>query len=464
MKRTKYEGGETNRLVITGMIVNRHVLATIADKWKEPGLFPEPWCNIVGQWCVDYYEKYQKAPKKAIETLFEKWSKKHRDKDTVSIIESFLGKLSKQYETQRKAYHSEYILDQAKDLFTNAGLIELEEDIQQCRMAGDYKKAKELVAKFTPIEMGTNAGVDLFSKSGKEIVRHSFEEQREPLFVYKGAMGNFIGEHFCRGNFISLMAPEKRGKTWFLLEFGMKPALQGCKVAFFECGDMSQAQITRRFMTRLAKRPMKAGEYKIPTGLMPGEPPEVQNKIKTYKEDLDWNEAWEGVRKIMDKGKGGNFRLYTYPNDTISAAGIRAVLQKEKRNGFIPDVVLVDYADILASPPGFMGDSRDAINGTWKTLRSINLEMDNLLITATQSDALSYDAKTLGKKHFSNDKRKFAHVTGMLGLNQTEDEKIAGLMRLNWIVLREGEFSESKTVTVATSFATARPIMFSTFT
>ena len=45
----------------------------------------------------------------------------------------------------------------------------------------------------------------------------------------------------------------------------------------------------------------------------------------------------------------------------------------------------------------------------------------------------------------------------MIGLNQTPEEKEIGVMRLNWVILREGVFVETKCVYVAGCLAIANP-------
>jgi hypothetical protein len=85
------------------------------------------------------------------------------------------------------------------------------------------------------------------------------------------------------------------------------------------------------------------------------------------------------------------------------------------------------------------------------------------VVTATQTAARGYDAITQSQKHFSEDKRKLAHVTGMVGLNQTVKEKEKGIMRLNWIELREGWYSERQCCYVATCFELANMAVKSCF-
>ncbi|KKK61364.1 hypothetical protein LCGC14_3015050, partial [marine sediment metagenome] len=74
----------------------------------------------------------------------------------------------------------------------------------------------------------------------------------------------------------------------------------------------------------------------------------------------------------------------------------------------------------------------------------------------TQSDAASYGVRTQTMRNFSNDKRKMAHVTGMLGLNQGEKEKALCVMRLNWVVLRESPYQMRQCLYVGQCLALGR--------
>ena len=57
-------------------------------------------------------------------------------------------------------------------------------------------------------------------------------------------------------------------------------------------------------------------------------------------------------------------------------------------------------------------------NEIWKNLRALSQSRNCLVLTATQADAKSYEKNVLTMSNYSEDKRKFAHVTAMYGLNQ----------------------------------------------
>jgi len=126
-------------------------------------------------------------------------------------------------------------------------------------------------------------------------------------------------------------------------------------------------------------------------------------------------------------------------------------------------VIIIDYADLLV--PEVKMDFRHQQNEIWKGLRSLSQEKHALVVTATQADAKSYEADLLKLKNFSEDKRKYAHVTACYGLNQDKDdrEKGMGIMRINEIVIREGEFSNRNEVKVLQNLRRGRPFLTSYF-
>jgi hypothetical protein len=132
----------------------------------------------------------------------------------------------------------------------------------------------------------------------------------------------------------------------------------------------------------------------------------------------------------------------------------------ERQDGFVPDVVAVDYADILAPDKDTEKfDFRNQSNITWQRLRSLSQERHCLVLTATQAAASAYGKETLAMSDFSEDKRKFAHVTSMFGLNRTSREKALGIMRMNQLTLRDSFSDESNFVTVLQCLERGRPII-----
>jgi hypothetical protein len=183
-------------------------------------------------------------------------------------------------------------------------------------------------------------------------------------------------------------------------------------------------------------------------------------KKRSQVDPLTWRDGLRTGKRFMKHLRGGkDFQLLCVPNSTMSVSQIEGQLDIwEASHNFVPDVIVVDYADILA-PEDRRVEFRHQENEKWKALRRLSQSRHCLVITATQADAAAYEKKLLRQKNFSEDKRKYAHVTGMLGINQTDEEKRRGLMRLNWLMLREGEFTVKRVVTVLQCLAIGRPVL-----
>lgn len=328
------------------------------------------------------------------------------------------------------------------------------------------EKALARLNTFRKVELGTGSYVDLLTDfSAMEDV---FMVAQEAIVEYPDALGEFFGTSLERDGFISFLGSEKKGKTWLMLDLAWRAMEQRRRVAFFEIGDLSQRQILNRFYVRAARHPMKAGDYLWPTKITRFEEglPEVEWKKLSFESGIDMQIAKAACKETLKskiRSKKSNLRISTHPNSSISVSGIRNVIDGwEREDGWVPDVIVVDYADILAPEAGYT-ESRDQINASWKAMRRMSQELHCLVVTATQANAQSYKVNTIDRSNFSEDKRKFAHVTGMIGINQDETEKENNIIRLNWVVLRESGFSTKKCVFAAQCLALASPLVRSTF-
>lgn len=439
------------RQILIGMIVDRTVLGRISSKWTG-GMFQNSWANLIGSWCIKYFNKYEKAPMKHIDSIFNNWANSSKDKETIKLVEEFLFSLSEEYKELKRESNSDYILDLAGKHFNQVKLLKLTEQIQDDIDGGEVDKADSRILTYSKVEIGFGEGIDVFQD--KEAIRKAFESNSEPLIIYSGALGEFFGDHLERDGFVAFTGPEKRGKSLWLEEIAFRAVLQRRKVAYFQAGDMSESQVMRRFMQRVSKRPIKKGKIKYPIRI--GEKddkniPVVKTEIRKYDDYLDWREARRNCEELMRskvKSNESYLKLFAYRNTELHVRTIDSALQSKEREGWIPDVVVIDYADNM-DMTYYGKEGRDCINETWSKLRSISQRLHCLLVTATQSDTASYSTEIIRQKNFSDDKRKNAHVTGMIGINQSEEEKERGLMRLNWVELREGKYVSNRCVYIA---------------
>ena len=449
--------GSVERKLLTGMVVSTSFLDE-ATGFYDPDLIEAKHVRIVAEWCVQYYQRYAKAPGIHIKDIYDSHADQMEPAEK-ELISDLLSGLSDEYERADKL-NVPYLLDQAENYFKTQSLSNLYQEGKGLLLRGDVAGAEGLLSEYKRIGRPSSLGTNPFTDA--EGMMRAFESDATPLFTFPGELGWMLNEELNRDKFLVFMGPEKRGKTWWCNEVAIRAAMARCNVALFQVGDMSEEQIKIRLAVRLAgksNRERYCGEHECPTPNNSG----IGCSYKTIPsvKPLTWRDAWKTGQRFLGRIKGRDFRLSVHPSDQLSVAGLKLILDNwDTFDNFIPDVIVIDYVDNLA-PENRREEYRHQINRTWKLLRGLSQERHCLVATATQASADSYDQATISMKHFSENKLKNAHVTAMVGLNQTIEEKRARLMRLNMIIQREGEFYADQSVTVAQDLWQGRPFLFS---
>lgn len=467
MKIESYDDRRGNE-VLTGMIVSSQVLGKIAARWKDGGLFPSKWANIVGQLCVDYHNRHGKAPRRSVRSLFESWAVKRRDSATVQLVETYLAQLSAAYEQQSRV-NGAHVLDVAQAYFTDVRLGKMLAVVKGHMDAGKQAEALETVASFARVDIGGSATVDVL-ESREELANALSQEEDEDIVTYDGGAGEFFRHALEREGLIAFCGPEKRGKTWWLVDMACRAVAQRRRVFFFEVGDMPKKRVYQRFAARFAAWPVRSSSGWPFTVEVPkswdGKAPKC--KLKTFDKPLAVERAWDafvGFKENRLKSDKVFFKMQVHPASCCSVRDIRNAVADEARNGWAADVIVIDYADILAAPYGRL-EGRDKIDRVWQDLSALRQEAHALVVTATQAKRTAYNReehKVLTMEDISEDKRKLGHATGVIGINVSDAEKKAGRTRINWMALREKEFSPYRVCYTAGCLALANPCMISLY-
>lgn len=453
VKRRKIDSQRERRILIA-LITNTPFL-TQAVRMLDLDLITTPHFRQVAEWCVTHAKKYGKAPGEHIETLYHTWSEDNENTTLVESVHDFLDTLSKEYEKEHTTSDTKFLLQDLATFLNRRRIEKIQESVGYALTHGDVAEAEKALLLYRPAEIEKDTSILPLTK---KVWIEPFSEPLKPLISFSGDAGRFFNRALVRNGLVAIQAPEKTGKTWWLIEFMIRALRQRHKVAMFQVGDLSQKQFLLRLAMRWAGRPLwpdMCGRIKIPKRVVIDDGEDIGYLLKhvtrRVTHPVDRKSAVVGYRRF--KRSCGvstkNLRVSVHAMNSINVEGINTILDQWKRvEGFEPDVVLIDYADILAPEPSGRRHEHDrnVINDTWKALRRLSQERENLVITATQANAQSYtqEPRLQTMRNFSEDKRKLAHVTGMFALNQTPDEKDIQGMRLNWIVLREAPFNTNR--------------------
>ena len=509
----------TERLIVTGLINSTEYLQQVRPVWDQK-LISARSAQELAKWCIEFYDEYNKAPERNIEDIYyDKKDSKEIPIDMIEELQESLEDLASEYD---ETFNVQYALDQTNKYFKKRHLDLHQEELRELMQNGDLGAAESLAASYKGVTFDLANDLDLGKGEALDRVENVFMGLSDPLFRYPGKLGDMLNPHMIRGGFVSLMASEKRGKSFWLLDMAVRSTYNRSKVAFFQAGDMTEAQQIKRiasYLTKLPSHEAYAGKIYVPVvdcyknqldtcekeerrcGFGPftgGQYDEDDIRKSVTKESLKeawedfgddyrpctvcrefknnfWGTPWLIPRNVthavnVDEAKnrmksffidkGRNFRISTHPNNTLTITAIKNILNRwERIDGFVPDVIVIDYADLLVAEK--TKEFRHAQNEIWKDLRALSQSRDCLVLTATQADAKSYDSNLLKMSNYSEDKRKYAHVTAMFGLNQDKRgrEKQIGIMRINQLVAREGEFDNNVTVSVLQSLSLGQPFL-----
>ena len=502
------------RRILIGLITNTEYLQQIQSEWNSEYL-ESSTARLISGWVWEYFEKYQKAPMQDIDGMYLKKLKKGLNKDLAEEIENeILPELSQEY--VQNTITTPFLLDETLAYFTKRQLILHKENIEYLIEKDEIEQAKKESENFKIIEKSKQEGLDLSDPVVLDKLDEAFNTNYQNVLKFPSALGEFWNDEMRRGAFVGFMGMAKRGKTYWLLEFMMRAYKQGKKVVFFQAGDMTEKEQLVRVSSYLAKKSTRErdiGTLYIPCqdciknqldtcdkqirecdfGVFDNirERTDItkENLIEALKDNPDykpcyncaewqknkWGSVWfkrTEIKSVLTareaKRVWENFfiktqrkiKLFSYSNGTLNISEMKRVLDKLKRDeDFEPELILVDYVDIMEAEKE--REHRHKENEKWKGLRRISQEYNALVITPTQTDADSYDKDRLEMKNFSEDRRKYDHVTAMYGLNQDKKgrEKEIGTMRINRIALREGDFHSSQEVYVLQRLEIGRPFL-----
>lgn len=507
------------RKIIIGLITSTEFIQQIRNVFNVQ-LLESQMANRLAGWCLGYYDIYKEAPKQNIEGIYYQKLKEGLPKSIAEEIEQdILPALSEEYEQEK--FNLNYLLDQTFAYFKEQHLKQHSDSIQALVDEGELLEAEQLACTFKPLADDSGIDLDLSNETALKRVEKAFAEAKTPIVRYPRQLGEFWNAQMVRGGFVALMGSDKRGKTFWLLDIAMRASRQKAKVAFFQAGDMTEDQQIIRigvYLTKKSNLKKYSGKMYQPVrdcvwnqldscdreerecdfGIFKNRSDEalrneitLDELIEKYKDNPDYHpcynckqyqsrqlgavwiqtvdtgnpltvdEAKEAFTAFFIKNKR-QFKLSSHANGTLSVKQMKALLDVwEKQDDFVPDIVIVDYADLLV--PEVRMEFRHQQDAIWKGLRNLSQERHCLVVTATQADAKGYVKNRLTIGDFSEDKRKNAHITAMWGLNQDPKgrEKKLGIMRINEIVIREGDFSNLNEVTVLQNLRRGTPFLSS---
>jgi len=142
------------------------------------------------------------------------------------------------------------------------------------------------------------------------------------------------------------------------------------------------------------------------------------------------------VANVVSKLKG-NLTIKYYPTKTASCSTIRAHIEKMIMLGKKPDLVIVDYADLLRGAVS-RKEMRHELESIYEDLRGIAGEYEVPMFTASQANRSALEQDVIEADKISESYSKVMIADFVLSLSRKVTDKIAGTGRWHIIKNRFG--------------------------
>ena len=455
-------------------------LFEVASEYKR-GLLQNLSIERIVTLCISHYNHYNEAPcDKITELVTNAGSLNQINESMLADIHIVLSA----FKTQAEATDIDYEITEAFKYFTKQSIELVAGEAQQLAGEGKLTEAVRLLSEVTPVERKRLEGGDILAADDHEI-EDLFLDMEERLITLPGELGKLMNNTLVRNGFVSLFGRNKVGKSHWLIYLARMARNQGNKVIFISTGDMTRKQCEMRILqgdgrtTRSEyyindqRTPMldcklnQTGECFEREGV--GDLLDDFNNIKkpalieddryipctkcnkckmtvSYKRQQRPLLTPELAKRLRDKwaslGKEGVLHVEAFTSGALTRAGMTSAVNRIcKRYGWDhPDVVILDYADIMAKEAR---DERESVNERWKYLRGFSDTFDCLLVTATQANSSSFDFEDLTLRAFTEDRRKLDHVTAFFAINQKPEERTEDIWRIAALNKREHPFNEA---------------------
>ena len=201
-----------------------------------------------------------------------------------------------------------------------------------------------------------------------------------------------------------VIAPAGAGKSWVLSALGANALKQGKTVVHYTL-ELNKIYTALRYDS-------------IITGLdnsnLPLHRETIENKVKNLP---------------------GKLIVENYPTKSASTLTLKSHLDRCIGLGNEPDVIIVDYADLLK---GHNKELRYELRQIYEGLRSLSAEYNCPVWTASQSNRSSLEAEIIEADKVAEDYSKIASGDFIISLSRRSEDKLAGVGRFHIIKNRFG--------------------------
>ena len=371
---------------------NRFLNLFITDKEG----FPERIIDIVQ---VDYFESYQKILLNYEIDFYTKYREIARFSSLRDIIRQREKGLAKDHLLGLIDKLESVELTNTNHLKDSAYYFFKERSVKNClfELVKDWKGHNYDSMKIK-LENALKAGEP--KETGhhylRDIEKRLERDFRAPIPAMYG-LDKYIGGGLAGGEMAIILAPPGGGKSMALVKIASTALLEGKKVIYYTL-ELSEKVVGQRFDACLNQIKMKdVWEY-----------PDV---VRENAQEID--------------NKGGQLVIKEFATGQATTNTIVAHLRTlEANEGFVPDILFIDYADIM-KPLTIFSEKRHSLTSIYEGIRGIAVELGIPIWTASQTNRSGMNKDKFGLDAIGEALGKAATADLVIGIGRPDEGKVA---------------------------------------
>jgi replicative DNA helicase len=380
-------GNSFQNKVVVALLTDVKLLDTLYDIIK-----PKFFDSDSNKWIVDsllnYYTEYSGIP--TIDVLKVEVSKI----DNVTLKKSVVESLKSAY-TSVETPDLNYIKKEFTDFCRNQNLREVILQSVDLLKAGNYDRIKELVDTAMKVGVESDLGSDYVESFDIRIN----DEKRDTVPLDWEPVNELMGGGLGPGELGVVVSPSGGGKSWLLAAIGAAAVKQGKTVVHYTL-ELSENYVGQRYDTVFTH---------IPTTEHHDRRDEIQNKI----------------RKL-----NGKLLIKYFPPKGVTTRKLEAHIDKMIATGNKPDLIIIDYADLMLTNSGRVENTYSEQGGIYIDLRGMGGEYGIPIWTASQTQRSAIDSDVIEADKIADSYAKVMNADFIMSLSRKSSDKLNNTARI----------------------------------
>ena len=382
--------------VVSALITDNKFLDTISE--ITTAKFFE---NDANKWIVSeilvYHEEYKKPP--TLDVFKSQLSKVDNEVLKKTVVEQL-----RHVFTQVGNVDLDYIKNEFTNFCINQNLKGVILQSVDLLKAGSYDRIKDLVDKAMKVGQETDLGMDYvedYDERTNELNRTTVPTKWEPI---NDLMDGGLGP----GELGVVVAPSGVGKTWILTAIGAEAVRKGLSVVHYTM-ELSEHYVGARYDTVFTG---------IPSADLKEKKDEVKGRIKNLK---------------------GRLLVKYFPPKGVTVKKLQQHIEKMITIDNKPDVIIVDYADLLLSHSNKSDSTYAEQGGVYIDLRGMSGELEIPVWTASQTNRSAIDSEVIEADKIADSYAKVMNADFIMSWSRKSKDKLNNTARCHVMKNRFGQ-------------------------